>query len=398
MRPLAIIVALAFLATAGCSSAEAEKPLTVTVRMDGCYTLNGRPVTTDTALQEALLPAIKDRVFDESRCVAIQVDAPAATPYMNLALAIQSFGVVRISWLEIQGVPFRLPPDSYGRWPRNFKPDFDPIVINTWDDLDRLRGRPDIFKGRGIMISPQADTPSDLVIDTMKMVHGAGGTIGLSIPYDTAPKADRPAISLSHRAIDSICRLLPGVIEPLGSARELTIITPSVEPYEEDPLRIVYVIDASGSMTDLMDYVKYELNRSISEREDIDEFNVIFFGAGLPLEMPKRRLVNATERNKQAAFEFIDSIVPEGQADPSEALKRAFACQPDIIYFLTDGDVDAGAADLIRDLNENKKVTVYPIAIGQPADTSILQRIAEENGSGNNGWRVVTEKDLENLR
>ena len=47
--------------------------------------------------------------------------------------------------------------------------------------------------------------------------------------------------------------------------------------------KIVYVVDRSGSMTDSIDYVKFELKRSIGELGEEKEFHVIFYSSGPPV-------------------------------------------------------------------------------------------------------------------
>ncbi len=111
--------------------------------------------------------------------------------------------------------------------------------------------------------------------------------------------------------------------------------------------KIVYVVDRSGSMTDSIDYVKFELKRSIGELGEDSEFHVIFYSSGPPVEMPTRRLVPATERNKELAFQFIDGIIAQGETDPSKALDRAFAVGPELVYLLTDGEFDKAIVDRV---------------------------------------------------
>ena len=129
----------------------------------------------------------------------------------------------------------------------------------------------------------------------------------------------------------------------------------------QGPNKIVFVLDRSGSMTCSIDYVKYELKRSIGTLDEKSEFHVIFYSSGPPVEMPTRRLVAATERNKKLAFEFIDSIIAQGETDPSKAIEQAFAAGPDTIYLLTDGEFDKAIVDLVKRLNAEKKVKVHTI-------------------------------------
>ena len=158
--------------------------------------------------------------------------------------------------------------------------------------------------------------------------------------------------------------------------------------------KIVYVVDRSGSMTDSIDYVKFELKRSIGELGDKKEFHVIFFSSGPPVEMPMRRLVNATDRNKQLAFEFIDGVIPQGETDPSKALERAFDVKPELIYLLTDGEFDKAIVGLVKKQNAGGQVTVHTIGFLYSMGEQVLKQIAEENG-GN--YKFVSEKDLATL-
>jgi hypothetical protein len=162
----------------------------------------------------------------------------------------------------------------------------------------------------------------------------------------------------------------------------------------EEAVKIVYVVDRSGSMTDSIDFVKYELKRSIGELGEAKEFHVIFYSSGPPVEMPTRRLVNGTERNKQLAFEFIDGVIAQGETDPSKALERAFDCKPDLIYLLTDGEFDRAIIDLVKRLNVGGKVTVHTIGFLYKTGESVLKQIAEEN-HGN--YKFVSEQDLATL-
>jgi hypothetical protein len=164
-------------------------------------------------------------------------------------------------------------------------------------------------------------------------------------------------------------------------------------PLGEKACKIVYISDISGSMTDSIDYVKFELKRSIGELKDDREFHVIFYSSGPPVEMPTRRLIAATERNKQLAFEFIDSVIAQGETDPSKALERAFAAKPDTICLLTDGEFDRSIVDLVRRLNTEKKVKVNTSAFLYNGGKS-LKQIADENGGE---YRFVSEQDLAKL-
>ena len=158
--------------------------------------------------------------------------------------------------------------------------------------------------------------------------------------------------------------------------------------------KIVYIVDRSGSMTDSINYVKYELKRSISELGEDTAFHVIFYSSGPPVEMPTRRLVAGTDRNKQLAFEFVDGIIPQGETDPSKALERAFAVGPELIYLLTDGEFDKAIIGLVKRLNVGNKVTVHTIGFLYRTGDEVLKTIAEQN---NGNYKFVSEADLATL-
>jgi len=162
----------------------------------------------------------------------------------------------------------------------------------------------------------------------------------------------------------------------------------------EEAARIVYVVDRSGSMSDSMDIVKAELKRSIAELDDDTEFHVIFFSAGPAVEMPTRRLVRATDRNRRLAYEFMDTVVAMSRTDPSHAIKRAFAVKPEVIYLLTDGEFDRGIVDLVKRLNTGGRVRVLTIGFLYRSGEQILKQIAAENGGE---YTFVSETDLARL-
>lgn len=158
--------------------------------------------------------------------------------------------------------------------------------------------------------------------------------------------------------------------------------------------KIVYVVDRSGSMTDSIDYVKFELKRSIGELGEDTAFHIIFYSSGPPVEMPTRRLVAGTDRNRQLAFEFVDGIIPQGETDPSKALERAFAVRPELIYLLTDGEFDKAIIGLVKRLNVGDKITVHTIGFLYRMGEEVLKTIAEQN---NGNYKFVSEADLATL-
>jgi tetratricopeptide (TPR) repeat protein len=179
------------------------------------------------------------------------------------------------------------------------------------------------------------------------------------------------------RAYQTLQGLDPAMAEELRALIDAPAPVPGASGGES--AKIVYVVGRSSSMTGSIDLVNYELKRSIGNLTESKEFQIIFYSSGLPVEMPTRRLVRATERNKQLAFEFIDGGYVQSQTDPSKALERAFDYKPDLIYLLTVGEFAPAIVDLVKRLNFGGKVTVNTIGFLDKTRETVLKQIAHDN-------------------
>lgn len=154
---------------------------------------------------------------------------------------------------------------------------------------------------------------------------------------------------------------------------------------------VVYVVDRSGSMIDTFDRVKQELKTSIGKLQMSQKFHVVFFSAGDPLENPPKRLISARAGQKQEFFEFLDTVRPEGSTNPTQAMERAFQCQPEMIFFLTDGAFHKSLIERLRVLNRDHKVRIFTIAYVDPVGAELLETIARENGGE---FKFVSDREL----
>jgi hypothetical protein len=157
--------------------------------------------------------------------------------------------------------------------------------------------------------------------------------------------------------------------------------------------RIVYVVDRSGSMMDTIGAVQKELKRSINALRRSQRFHIIFYNAGEPLENPPKRLVSAARVHKEEADRFIDSVQAQGQTNPLQAVRRAFAVKPDLIYFLSDGEIPVAKEllTLLDELNSRREVRIFTIAYVNLRGAELLETIAREH---NGEYRYVSENDL----
>ncbi|MBI5725577.1 MAG: VWA domain-containing protein [Planctomycetes bacterium] len=154
---------------------------------------------------------------------------------------------------------------------------------------------------------------------------------------------------------------------------------------------VVFVMDRSGSMIQTFDYLRKEMLDSIGKLKEAQNFHVIFYAMGRPLENPPKQLVAADKQNKAAAAEFLKGVTPEGQTDPVPALARAFdvlkgSKNPNkVIYLLSDGLFPDNNAvqKLIADRNPagENQIAIHTILYGErPKEAEeFMRKIAADN-------------------
>jgi DNA-directed RNA polymerase subunit RPC12/RpoP len=155
---------------------------------------------------------------------------------------------------------------------------------------------------------------------------------------------------------------------------------------------VVYVVDRSGSMIDTFDFVRHEMIVSISRLVPEQQFHVILFAAGQPMEKTPKYLTPADTTYKVKAAEFLDEARPQGSTNPIPALQRAFSVLGDasggkigkLIYLLTDGDFPDNdkVLSMISSANRSKDVHINTYLYGHrgPSATDVMRRIAGDNG------------------
>lgn len=169
--------------------------------------------------------------------------------------------------------------------------------------------------------------------------------------------------------------------------------------------RIVYLVDASGSMIVTLPNVVKELKRSIRELSDKQQYTVFFFQDGAPVEVTPRGWKTASEENKRATADFVTisagNILPRGKTDPMAAIKLAMRFQPppQLIFILSDNITGKGKYEVDRiqllkfldDMNPNKKIKINTIQFVYPDRLGTLQAIAERHGGI---YKFITDKDV----
>lgn len=151
--------------------------------------------------------------------------------------------------------------------------------------------------------------------------------------------------------------------------------------------RIVYVVDSSRSMNHMHDSpsktrfrrLKVELIKAIFELPSESQFFVIFF-ANEMLAMPAETLQPASPQSKDRYLRWVAQVDPGGgPTDPLDAMAAAIRLQPDIIYFLTDGEFKKGVNLRLRSI-KLPRTAIHTFAFGETVGEELLKDIARNNG------------------
>ena len=149
--------------------------------------------------------------------------------------------------------------------------------------------------------------------------------------------------------------------------------------------RFAYIVDRSGSMRNgrRMESACTEVVRSIEALPEHAMFHVALFSGEHITPPHQRQWLPARSRAIRQLRSWLFDVEPSGSTLPKSALESVFALpqRPDAIFFLTDGEIPEGTADLIAQLNgRGRRVVVNTIAFGDPASQEELRRIARESG------------------
>jgi len=262
-----------------------------------------------------------------------------------------------------------------------------------------------------------------IIIPEARLTSAAGPSVDSppieQEPLQLDPAADQPSLapemSVSDEQIvaavagDDLPSLVVPVDQPVASESLLTAqAAGGAAP--DAPLsnffgqagnayKVVYVVDVSASLMIYIDDILREMRDSIHGLVPTQRFHIVLARPRKVEELASRRLVPAIARYKKEADDFlatVDRIPKPGKADPIEAMRRAFAVGPELIYFLSDGDYIDIETELERELqrlNPRREVCITTIGFHPPRPESdrpeLLQRIAEWH---NGHFRLVEIK------
>lgn len=231
--------------------------------------------------------------------------------------------------------------------------------------------------------------------------------------------------------------------DPAGGGHKGAAATTSFYGIKTASKRIIFILDISGSMTQKstlpggkpapkvtggaghddpaskfkpkddtkMEIAKCELKRAIGNLPDDALFNIIFYNHEVEVWRPK--MTEATDRNKEVAYHYIDSRDATSQTNIHDALQAAFDINMkergrvgrvqttgkkkvkvtrggvDTIFFLTDGSPTSGKIvvpgailQAVRLWNETRKIQIHTVGVGvdnNPMAQKFLAQLAQQN-------------------
>ncbi len=143
----------------------------------------------------------------------------------------------------------------------------------------------------------------------------------------------------------------------------------------------IYVVDCSGSMLGKkLDETKSELMASIRMLTSRQQQFFVFFYDDQTYPWPgPQKLKYALLHNIRNCEAWIRSISGGGGTAPAEALLAAISMNPDVIFFMSDGQFDDAICDTVRIARGNKPMAIHTISFVDKSGEAVMRRIAEEN-------------------
>lgn len=150
----------------------------------------------------------------------------------------------------------------------------------------------------------------------------------------------------------------------------------------------VYVFDQSGSMDEYggkpMQAAKNNLIKSFESLGSLHKFNLIFYNEK-PYVWKTNKMLFADEVNKAGAIKYIQGIIPRGGTKHYPALMEALRLNPEIIFFLTDGDEnDKLRPGELEEINRRNgrigaQINVIQFGVGEKRQAAFLRTLAAQN-------------------
>jgi len=153
---------------------------------------------------------------------------------------------------------------------------------------------------------------------------------------------------------------------------------------ESEGTRFAYIVDVSGSMSDnnkIFTAIR-ELARSVDALPDYAYFHVLLYSGGVSWPQFQQGWLRARTSQVTRLINWLDTVTAGGGTQPVPAFTAAFSLDtpPDVIFFLTDGQIPENTAAAIARMNEGRRVVINTVAFGDARSQDQLKEIARNSG------------------
>jgi hypothetical protein len=279
-----------------------------------------------------------------------------------------------------------------------------------------------LFAATAAHFAAKPTPPPALVMDFQRPVYAPTSSLAdaarAPAPANALPQREPVAAQELRAAAEDALAAMRRAEPPLSlAAHRMNRLGGESRPIQVDFIglratnarRIVYVVDASGSLVGSFPQVIEELRRSVMKLDPRQNFGIIFIQRGEALTVPPGgALQPATPERLAEAMKWIDAkVVPTGRSNPIAAIEAAIALKPEIIFLLSADITGAGEFEISekRLLEEMERLNPKDPATGHrpvriqcvqfldPDPVGTLERLAKEHG-GADGYRYLGRAEL----
>jgi Mg-chelatase subunit ChlD len=174
----------------------------------------------------------------------------------------------------------------------------------------------------------------------------------------------------------------PSVAQRLGSRAPLAV-TLKFFGQETSGQRFAFILDRSGSMDGARwKACRQQLESALRKMPEHAEFLVVLFSTRVFEPPGQSSWMRATTANVSGVIAWVNRLHPGGGTEPLPAFQRVFrdSAVPDVIYFLTDGDIAPFSPGACARLRDSHHTIVNAVALENSASAEALTEMATASG------------------
>lgn len=248
------------------------------------------------------------------------------------------------------------------------------LLMTAWLISVRQQETPSVIQTRLTDDSPHADLIDLTKIEEVEIVPQQPDSLQTADAAELAGSEFQPALAAVNLAFPEG---RPGQPSGVGQGGRVEFFGTGAEGHS-----FIFIVDCSGSMEGGRFYRAIrELLAALRQLDRGQEFFVVFYNdSAIPLFRPREinGMVPASRSMRKRAVHWIRAQRARGGTQPEEAMLIALRLKPDVVYFLTDGEIPAETRELARNFNIYDSV-IHTIAFETRAGEAILKGIAADN-------------------